>query len=151
MKKTKKNNLNYTSLEQSRWLLYFGLDPETADMKYPWVYEDVKGEFKQHYKKYPCDMHENYADFIPCWSVGALIKLLPSSIVDKKGTKYIKYSDFEHVEYLAGYWDHGYHYKAFSEFTHDQTLVDVLYKCVEWLLENNYIKSKVSDKQKTKK
>lgn len=115
--------MNYTNIKQSKKLLELGLSPKSADMFYQWIPYGDSG----------CCM--------PCWSVGALIKLLPSSIVDKKGVKYIRCSDFAHVEYLAGYWDRGYHYKIFSEFTHNQSLVDVLYKCVKWLLENNYIKN----------
>ena len=126
--------MNYTTIEQSKKLLELGLSPESADMYYG--YQKEKPEllpFQDTEVKFLC---------VPCWSVGSLIKLLPSSIVDKKGTQYVRYSDFDHIEYLTGYWDGGYHFKAFSEFTDNQSLMDILYKCVVWLLENDYIKKK---------
>ena len=129
----------YTSLEKSKRLFDLGLDPNTADMC--WGIDDKT----LHYNNTPynCAWNGYTAKeyYIPCWSMEALINLLPTSITDKKGTQYTRFSDFDHIEYLSGYWDGGYHYKAFSEFTFDQTLIDVLYKCVIWLLENNYIKN----------
>jgi len=128
----------YTSLEKSKRLFDLGLDPNTADMC--WGIDSETSHYNN--SPYPCAWSGYTAKefYIPCWSVDALIKLLPRSIVDNDSKQfYIRHSDFDHIEYLSGYWNGHYHHKGFSEFAVSQPLIDVLYKCVVWLLENDYI------------
>ena len=75
--------MNYTSIEQSKKLLELGLDIESADAFYiigkePVSLEVIYGEF--------CTMkvlRENYAyrRAMPCWSVNALLELMPFPIL----------------------------------------------------------------------
>lgn len=112
--------MNYTSIEQSKRLLELGLDAESADMswmnnKYP---ECV-----------PYDVtlkHANTKDFLylPCWSVGALIDLLPigthtCSHITDAGITYECYTEKENFECL--------------------TILDAVFSMIEWLLENKLL------------
>ena len=67
---------NYTTIEQSKKLLELGLNPETADMNYN---IDFVHKFGESFQEFPS--YEKVSDFdIPCWSLGALRKLLPMGI-----------------------------------------------------------------------
>lgn len=64
---------NYTSIGESQVLVDLGLDPKTADCSYC-----LKGNFdgKDYYSKPDWEPCEDETD-IPCWSVGALMKVIP--------------------------------------------------------------------------
>ena len=74
-------NRHYTSIEQSKHLLELGLKAETADMQ--WFLEDNYGivQIKEDLEDWGGDCT------IPCWSVGALLMLMPNG-------SFIKKSDF---------------------------------------------------------
>lgn len=122
--------MNYTSIEQSKNLLELGLKPETADMNHyekddGWV-TLPKGQI-------------SYGGFqiIPCWSIGALIELMPLSIVGWDNETYARYFIGNCAEYATG------------TSKYDKGLIsipsDSMFKCVYsmvcWLLQNNYIKT----------
>ena len=129
----------YTTLEQSKQLYELGLDPCTADMC--WGIDADTMHYNNNPYNLPWKDYTAKEYYVPCWSMEALINLLPNS-VKIKGIDYLRFSDFDHITYLGGYWSGGYHYKAFEEYTTNQTLMDVLYKCIVWLLglEINYLK-----------
>lgn len=69
---------NYTRIDESRELIKAALDPKTADMAYakgfndlvicsPYIEDGLVGEFD-----------------LPCWSLGALIELMPLNIFDRE-------------------------------------------------------------------
>ena len=130
----------YTNLTQARKLKKLGLKSETSDLL--WIYKPVN----RYELKEKC--WESVSRDIPCWSVGALAKLLPNSI-DYNGVQYFRKSDFDHIFYVAGYWNGGYHYSAFKSTDklkfEDPTFKHV-YNTVVWLLENNLIDEKYINK-----
>lgn len=70
---------SYTDLEQSKKLLELGIDANTADMEYMFHRNDGKIVAPSPFIK---DGFENTGedrvfDFTPCWSLEALISLLP--------------------------------------------------------------------------
>lgn len=91
MKDIKWKNL-YTSIEQSKQLLALGLDRSTADCIYTKykdrpangderlnsVCQDEEGNWwsLDFYDQY-FDEDEDFSDAIPCWSIGALLRLTP--------------------------------------------------------------------------
>lgn len=70
--------LGWTSLEQSKKLIEAGLDLNTADMLYPPL--GRYGEFDT----FPTICNILTVDDMSCWSLGALIELLPKTIETKK-------------------------------------------------------------------
>lgn len=124
---------NYTSLEQSKMLTVFGLDPNTADMF--WLKESVASDDYEivsiPYSE--CgDLDAN--DGIPCWSTGALIELLPSEIWKDK-TMYplviVKRSDCYCVEYNANVIP----LIGFAK----PTLIEALISVYLWVSESGYM------------
>lgn len=94
--------IQYTTEEQARRLMELGLDPNTADMLY--CNASIRGgnytdEFSVNvtpYKEHLEWVEKNkevwspWWQVIPCWSVGALIKLLPKRINLKESGKEAK-------------------------------------------------------------
>lgn len=76
----------YTSIEQSKKLLELGLNPNTADMFYPKIDEGLYSVFPvigyEIFKKQISD--------IPCWSLGALLDVLPSATLDSSDDHYYR-------------------------------------------------------------
>ena len=75
-----------TSIEQSKKLLSLGLDPSTADMWYSY-YGNSKYNPTIAYKGqqwFLCQIRNSLHDDIPCWSLTALLKLLPDIIKIKE-------------------------------------------------------------------
>ena len=137
----------YTSIEQSKKLLKLGLNPESADMWYSY-YGNSKYNPTIAYKGqqwFLCQIRNSLHDDIPCWSLGALLEVMPEQII---------YSDFkpfplglfkgnkeEHSKY-GHYWIQ--YFATDSGGAHIQTNghspIEAAYSMVVWLLENNYIK-----------
>ena len=133
MKNLKSFNMNYTSIKQSKHLLKLGLNPESADMY--WFRDNTEVP-----QVFPKDMmHNSVSVTYPCWSVGALIKLLPGDIyynnvhcmnmLSANGVGY--YSPYKPDEQRA----------ASITWGENPDLVDALYNCIVWFLENKYIKN----------
>ena len=136
----------YTSIEQSKKLLELGLSPETADMYYALMEDNIP-------TKYPmlidCDCADYYkGEDIPCWSVGALLELMPKAI-QKYDERERCYKTYHPNLYQAYYHCCGYAFgPSLNQENHDMlctfgdgTWIDVIYKQVVWLLENNHIKN----------
>jgi len=126
--------MNYTTIEQSKKLLDLGLNPNTADMWYhghrsPW-------ESGRKYDNEPSTFYGICPNWdYPCWSVGALLKLLRSyedctslSIFSNRAQKW---------QITISYYDAVW--KEHEEV--DMDLFEVSYNTVVWLLENGYIKT----------
>lgn len=127
---------NYTSIEQSKKLLELGIDPLTSDMCYKTEDVDYAETEDDYVLDLVCRPYSEYLKFvgpmglaykaIPCWSVGALMELMPMvngrepHLIWTKGT----YTCF--------------YYRGHS--TTKETIIDACYEMMIWLLENDYIK-----------
>ena len=84
-------NRAYTTIEQSRKLAEI-LPIESADMYYAITYTDA--ECNRHYNT-PARIKQEYSATyetdIPCWSLAALLDVLPNGIVINKDAKNGKY------------------------------------------------------------
>ena len=125
--------LGLTSIEQSKKLLEAGLDPQTADMHYI-----IKTVNHSSYEKYvvivgKIPTQESIIKRIPCWSLGALIELVPESI--NENTK--SYCQLEFSKKSIAY--HHIDGSIIIGFLKDN-LIDAVYFMILFLLENNYIK-----------
>lgn len=117
--------MNYTSIEQSTYLLSLGLDENTADMWY-----DFANHIRVDYK----DKNYNWS-WIPCWSLGALLELIPHTGFD--GIELNNYNDGKTI------WTAIFHWKTDSTpIRIADTPLDAVYEVVVWLLENGFIKKK---------
>lgn len=138
--------MNYTSVEQSEKLLDIGLNPYSADLKYKCIGFTMHttrptDDFK--YKVLPKEQdipHESKYD-VPCWSVGALIELMPFAIYKDGKENKLEIRKDDAGYYVSSYWhynDCGFYLPEHSVW--DKILVDACYNMICWLLENDYIK-----------
>ena len=134
---------HYTTIEQSKKLVGLGLNPETADMHYLKI---IRANDVRYIPELLLD--DNECD-IPCWSLGALMDLLPPSIQTGEGMQnqyeidIRKYWGGEENLYQLAYGNN----RGISEEWHDmintgekESIIDAVFSMVCWLLENNYIK-----------
>lgn len=94
-----------TTIEQSKKLIELEIDRTTADMYYSFDYnieeydEDAqiipKSELDQHFSLFPKD--------IPCWSLAALLNVLPRINIEKE-----TWSDDTYDYRIIAYIDDGY-------------------------------------------
>lgn len=143
---------HYTTIEQSKHLLDLGLNPKSADMWWLYVtaqgkhiammYEEPDPHYLARMKSYGI---KNAA--IPCWSLGALIELMPKVIsvpVDERSAYFYslewQFANDNSLRYIATnrgkclidiYSDHD---------TRNKSLIETAFEMVCWLLKNGYIK-----------
>lgn len=124
----------YITIEQSKKLVELGLNLESADMGWN-VFDDNSTRCLPINDWDLSKNGEGGAEFIPCWSLGALINLMPSMIY--KGGETFTLRMYKDVVYHVCYKSH-YHLDEiwFSK----ENLLDAAFEMVCWLLENNYIK-----------
>jgi len=140
---------HYTTIEQSKKLVELGLNPDTADMFY-----SRRPTGKSEYSVFPDFKPEGRLEVftkvdLPCWSLGALMDLLPPSIQTGEGMQnqyeidIRKYWGNEENMYQIAYGND----RGLSEEWHDmintgekESLCDVAFDIICWLLENGYIK-----------
>jgi hypothetical protein len=127
----------YTTIEQSKKLLELGLKPESADMYYEMIHGD----------KYPQLVRVNLTNrhwmqlcpgvMMPCWSLGALLELMPKYIYTP-----IKEELGLHIFYIDDRWnfEYGYSNNSYSVLQQDEDLLNSAYNMIVWLFENKYIK-----------
>ena len=137
--------MNYTSIEQSKKLLELGLSPESADMH--WRKSIVKHPngnvpwFAHNNTRLPVDYGDE--DNIPCWSVGALLNVIPTNLPvplpeNPHSSDYIHTNEFE-LRYRFDYtWQCGYH--EIHQVGDYEDILKTIFELVVWLLENNCIK-----------
>lgn len=124
----------FTSIEQSKKLIELGIDPNTADMCYQYVKFDKENEIQ-----YFASLSLPKKNDIPCWSTGALLNLLPKTIIDKD-------DDHEYNLFIDMASEMPYYIWCsdcyLSDFPNDflgGDLISNLIKCIEWLKEYKYI------------
>ena len=141
----------WTTIEQSKKLIEAGLDPNTADMYYQstlpksgkFLHNPTIGNPCEALKWYNLGYTKSgkigvtFEEFcIPCWSLGALLKLMPKENENpfKDSNAFIGYGDKKYrCVYLNGDWES-------SHQTIGDTTIEAAYNMVVWLLENGYIK-----------
>lgn len=132
--------MNYTNIEQSKKLLELGLNPESADMIF-------LSETDEHWDAVIAIPYKDYKEkekCIPCWSVGALLEVMPPTIV----ANYYK----DHTNLFQMSLTPAPERNKFS-ITYDTSMreicliskngessLEAAYYMTVWLLENNYIK-----------
>lgn len=124
--------LGWTTVEESKQLIEAGLPVETADMLYttldgyatPWVWASKPG------------MHP---EDVPCWSLGALIQMLPLNI--QTGDSFLDKYDLEfkpYSGYMVAYCIDQSHHPMVSTEEHG-TLIEACIEMIIWLLKNKMI------------
>ena len=124
---------NFTTKEQSLNLIKFGLDRDTADMCYN--YNFVTETNSEIPAIVVGTLHDTTLNNIPCWSVGALLKLMPLYIT-KEGVCFNRLIYRNNIEYSAGI---GKYDEYLVSFESDSLLESVI-ECIKYFLENDYIK-----------
>lgn len=116
-----------TNIEQSKYLLELGLNPETADMSYDKLHTIG---VESGYCNIPRLSKPISKDDIPCWSLSALLDISPAIDLNKFRGKY-------KCDYLKDEWSNG------PDYTTDfyKNPIDAVFEMVVWLLENRYIKT----------
>lgn len=137
--------MNYTSIEQSKKLLELGLSPESADMCYKGS-QSIIDPKEREYTKEPFvrgkyTSFDNLRIFYPCWSVGALLEVMPPVIKGDRLDGFSLCCWKTSLSYIVQYEKTiGNVYEKEIDFSGD-TPIEAYYKMVVWLLENNYIKN----------
>ena len=114
---------HYTTIEQSKKLLELGLNPESADMYFSLWEEDPNFKEVDMMESAPFEWKEItvYDRALPCWSLGALLELMPTGAhIEKRNNNYACYIVYNKP------------YEA-------DTPIEAVYSMIVWLLENNYI------------
>lgn len=126
---------HYTTIEQSKKLVELGLNPDTADMFY-----SRRPTGKSDYSIFPDFKQEGRLEVftkvdLPCWSLGALIDIMPDVIykdaaratlrIHKDTIYHISYKNSSHLNEI---------------WISKKTLIDAAFEMVVWLLENGYIR-----------
>ena len=89
---------SYTDLEQSKKLAEF-LPPESADMCHKCIgdesYDIIVKPYSEYYEKYKLLVISKDFNAVPCWSLAALLGVLPDEVednhyltLDKEGKEY---------------------------------------------------------------
>ena len=128
--------MNYTTIEQSKKLIELGLDASTADMYYPDMYYP---EYDLIHSKIPLFMGDDfYSDSdIPCWSLGALLEVMPKNIYGPRPKDHP--TEFMFTPRGLCYFDWtgmqpGPYYDTNNGY------ITAAFNMMVWLLENDYIK-----------
>lgn len=148
----------FTTIEQSKKLLELGLSPESADMS--WRYNLLN---ENNTEKYVIDTvsysewikcFPEYSDTavkpIPCWSVSALMNILPNHIKTSDrlkcnySIKIRKYDWYENttmyqIAYGNSFGSSGSWHDMISS-PEKENLIDACYEMVVWLLDNGFLK-----------
>lgn len=119
---------HYTTIEQSKKLLELGLSPESADMY-----------FSHHDEKYyiihkDCPYPFLLRDKIPCWSLGALLEVMPTPHTGD-GDAHPFIAKASEKEYYIVYATID---KEINSSNIYKTPLEAAYNMVVWLLENGY-------------
>ena len=127
-----------TDLFQSQRLLRCGVSADTADM----CWDKAKSPNKEGYSWML--ISENYLkrrssdEFVPAWSLGALLGLLPFKI---HSGKYEYWLDIAPMDY-GRQWSIGYYCmdkpRVIKGLTHTDSLIECAVQEIEWLTSNGY-------------
>ena len=129
----KDRQLGWTTIEEAKLLVEAGLDPNTADMSYNFVVcKVINGNPSEDWLLQPFSPDENQPHKqLPCWSLGALIGLMPPML--NNGTM-LSIQKGEDNSYLFTYLPAIKNIAFYGDLT--KSAVDIIL----FLLENGYIK-----------
>ena len=138
-----------TSIEQSKKLMELGIDVNTADM----FYADILVDGNHKYNLHPLESYgfktfgetklkkSKHLDFIPVWSLSALLELIPPYLGEFKDG-----IDFGFSKAINGKWYSAYYIKlddnglaSFNKTVTGDTAIDAAFEMIVWLKENNKI------------
>jgi len=123
--------MNYTTIEQSKKLVELGLNPETADM---W-WTPLNWQLTEYYVEVKQDGISTPKNPIPCWSLGALMELMPKIKEDE--------DDGGCYPTLCKGWDNGQWYCVYRSSIYItkwyDNSIDAAFEIVCWLLKNGYL------------
>ena len=125
----------YTTKEQSKELLKLGLNPETADMCFE--YQKAHWPDEPAYLDWPQCFKKHDEQDIPCWSVGALMDLIPKRIIHNKTEYSMCLQTMTHCYSLCH--TDGRYLTTLGCQIIGKSLIDAVYQYVVWLIENGYI------------
>ena len=124
----------YTRIEQSVRLLNLGLNPESADMFYNEETDETCPKDIVD-TKYPMVIREGQKHYleeygIPCWSLGALLDIMPDEpLIFHKNNNY---TIIDMMDFNSGIVRNKHREKG-------HTPLEAAFNMVVWLLENNCI------------
>lgn len=129
--------LGWTTLEEAKQLVEAGLDPNTADMHIIDRTDEHGGYFRVSllYSKLDAEIVDGY---YPCWSLGALEKLIPDEIKVNDVTFFYNASYDGIRKWYSSYTNEDLYRLIF--FHRFQIRIEMLVQTVLFLLENNHIK-----------
>lgn len=150
---------HYTSIEQSKRLLELGLNPESADMHYSnmsirgVMYSDPFRAGLSPYKdavkhnKENIELFLNGTDYkgiiawevLPCWSLSALLELMPTTIKGFEEHRPI-IEKFHEDDYSCKYIDIDDKNNMVLVRRYGKMPINAAFEMVCWLLENGCIK-----------
>lgn len=133
---------HYTSVEQGKKLVELGLSRDTADMYYEFNFITEKN--LQIPKVVNGSLHDTSLRNIPCWSVGALLNLMPPYLFEwERGIDLNIYRNLNgkgwHVSYMPNNIEDMKKDK-FRQIANGDTQIEAAYNMMVWLLENDYIR-----------
>lgn len=133
----KNRPLGWTTIEEAKRLVEAGLDPNTADMSYNFVVCKVRdGNAVEDWLLMPSPIDDRQPyEQLPCWSLGALIELMPKKIRANYLYAINIFTTYRN-KYCVSY--HSIYYNIYAES--ESTLIESVVKCVIWLIQNGYIK-----------
>lgn len=141
-----------TSIEQSKKLIEFGIDINTADMHYNNLSithgSDYVNDFNAELMNYNSAVklltkyiHNPLFEIIPAWSLSALLELIPPYLGEFKDG-----IDFGFSKAMNGKWYSAHYIKindnglaTFSKTITGDTAIDAAFEMVCWLKENGKI------------
>ena len=136
----------YTSIEQSKKLLKLGLNPESADFEYKCIGFTMHTTRPTDGFKYQITLKEQNIPHepkynIPCWSLGALLEVMPHIIKDNDYTNEITLLLYP----MQDKWFCVYNEldkDGYSPYAEEKgtTPIEAAYFMAIYLLENGYIK-----------
>ena len=130
----------YTSIEQSEKLLELGLSLKSADMFYNEEPDEIypKDIVDTKYPSIIREEHKHYLEEygIPCWSLGALLEVMPK--IPTVAYDLVLQGIEDAPSYIA--FDDYSEYYAIHEDFKGNTPLEAAYNTVCWLLEQGYIK-----------
>ena len=126
----------YTTIEQSKHLVELGLDPNTSDMCYPHF---IRGGADTYNETPEIAEDIDYPYEMPCWSLTALLELMPVCINDDN---YFLVIEKDETYLNESIWRVSYkHYiEEYAIVERNAPLINAAFEAVCWLIEQGHIK-----------
>ena len=135
---------HYTTIEQSKKLIELGLSAESADMEYIAQYGSDDEYFEPAVFKIETEIDSDYPEpvTLPCWSLGALLEVMPLYLYDEDDDFYMMALDHNSNGWNVSYGgEDEYDFIRFAD-EGGKTPIEAAYNMVVWLLENGYIEKR---------